>query len=165
MISKQELYRWSVFEKWRLDFPGISVCLFPLIAQRVKRSLPFVFIKYLYHANGIFIPDINLIEKIGRQNVVTNMTIPFQASQSNLAIDGENRYDVDDCGCCSVTGGRSVTSVWWSVDLGKKYPLRKIVIYGRGMTTNLRANSFILDVFFIQDLQFFFLLVLSVLNC
>ena len=63
--------------------------------------------------------------------MVTSMSKVFFGYNSTLAIDGQDRYDLDTCNCCSVTGDKHATSVWWSLDLRKIYPLEEIVFYGR----------------------------------
>ncbi|XP_052791665.1 multiple epidermal growth factor-like domains protein 10 [Mya arenaria] len=44
------------------------------------------------------------------------------------AIDNVIANNTDDCGCCSATASNN----WWQIDLGKKYLIEEIRVYGRG---------------------------------
>jgi hypothetical protein len=70
----------------------------------------------------------NLIEKIKYQ-VRTIMSSEAQNTKSTFAVDGQLGPDPDKCHCCSITNNSPLS--WWLLDLGKRYPLKSIVIYGR----------------------------------
>ena len=50
-------------------------------------------------------------------------------TNSTLAVDGLLGPDPDICHCCSITSNSFLS--WWMLDLGKRYPLNSIIIYGR----------------------------------
>ncbi|XP_060580612.1 multiple epidermal growth factor-like domains protein 11 [Ruditapes philippinarum] len=78
--------------------------------------------------------DLNLIERI-REKVSTSQSSIFypysnpQDFDSSKAIDGVQNYATDTCKCCSVTNGQSPS--WWQIDLGQKYLLGGLQIFGR----------------------------------
>ncbi|XP_060573942.1 multiple epidermal growth factor-like domains protein 6, partial [Ruditapes philippinarum] len=78
--------------------------------------------------------DYNLIERI-RANVTTNQSSTYSPSSnpqdfdSSKAIDGVQNYLVDTCKCCSLTHGALPS--WWQIDLGQKYLLSSLQIFGR----------------------------------
>ncbi|XP_060604514.1 multiple epidermal growth factor-like domains protein 10, partial [Ruditapes philippinarum] len=70
----------------------------------------------------------NLMEMIKYQ-VRTNMSSEAQSTNSSFAVDGQLGPDPDKCQCCSITYNSPLS--WWLLDLGKRYPLKSIIIYGR----------------------------------
>ncbi|XP_060586988.1 protein draper-like isoform X2 [Ruditapes philippinarum] len=78
--------------------------------------------------------DFNLIDRI-RATVTTSQSSIFapinnpQDFNSRKAIDGLQNYSIDHCKCCSVTNGASPS--WWQIDLGQKYLLGGLQIFGR----------------------------------
>lgn len=118
------------------------------IQQHVKCSLSvYKLIRFHSHNNDIFkkidiiifFPhiinlDLNLVRQL--THVVTNQTGVYKTYDSTKAIDGKDRYDVNNCNCCSVTNG-TVPS-WWQIDLREKYLIDTIKIYGGGDTGNLK---------------------------
>ncbi|XP_060589952.1 uncharacterized protein LOC132745148 [Ruditapes philippinarum] len=78
--------------------------------------------------------EFNLIERI-RATVTTSQSSTFHSNNnpqnfnSSKAIDGVQNYSIDTCKCCSVTDGNSPS--WWQIDLGQKYLLGGLQIFGR----------------------------------
>ncbi|XP_053391609.1 tyrosine-protein kinase receptor Tie-1-like [Mercenaria mercenaria] len=72
--------------------------------------------------------DTNLITKL--EGVLkTNMSsVAFNWTSEN-AVDGNVGPDPEQCLCCSGTTYNTIS--WWTVDLGKKYPIEKATIYSR----------------------------------
>jgi hypothetical protein len=48
---------------------------------------------------------------------------------SDKAIDGKIGTNPDICECCS--GTMNSTTSWWTIDLGKIYPLARVIVQGR----------------------------------
>ncbi|XP_060560633.1 protein draper-like [Ruditapes philippinarum] len=70
----------------------------------------------------------NLIRRI-RHQVSTQMSSEAKSTNSTFAVDGQLGPDPDKCQCCSITNNSPLS--WWLLDLGKRYPLKSIVIFGR----------------------------------
>ncbi|XP_053395680.1 cell death abnormality protein 1-like [Mercenaria mercenaria] len=71
---------------------------------------------------------LNLIEAV-KETVHTSMSSTHMNWTSERAIDGEIGPDPVKCQCCSSTKNEQTS--WWRVDLGKKYPINRIEVFGR----------------------------------
>ncbi|XP_060573957.1 protein draper-like isoform X1 [Ruditapes philippinarum] len=59
----------------------------------------------------------------------TDMSSTFLNWTSNLAIDGNIGPKPDGCNCCSGTKNSAIS--WWTVDLGKQYPINSVTVFSR----------------------------------
>ena len=72
--------------------------------------------------------DLNLIRRLGSENVTTNMSVPMWGNtNSTLAIDGDDTPLPHKCKCCSVS---EADQPWWTLDLHKMYPIQRLVFVG-----------------------------------
>jgi hypothetical protein len=94
--------------------------------------------------------DLSLIERI-REKVSTSQSSIFspnsnpQDYDSSKAIDGVQNYSIDTCKCCSVTDG--VPPSWWQIDLGQKYLIGGLQIFGRESS---KMRAFLCEVFLLE---------------
>jgi hypothetical protein len=94
-----------------------------------------IFIDILFairqYVSILIVSEFNLIDRI-KANVTTSQSSIFSPDSnynSRKAIDGKPNYLIDTCKCCSVTNGTSPS--WWQIDLGKKYLIGGLQIFGR----------------------------------
>jgi hypothetical protein len=78
------------------------------------------FIKRVFHSEQ------NILRRL---DVQTDMSSIFLNWTSNLAIDGNIGPKPDVCNCCSGTKNSLIS--WWTVDLGKRYPINSVTVFSR----------------------------------
>jgi hypothetical protein len=66
------------------------------------------------------------------------MSSEAKNTNSAFAVDGKLGPDPDKCQCCSITNNSPLS--WWLLDLGKRYPLKSIIIYGRNKGDFITAH-------------------------
>lgn len=57
------------------------------------------------------------------------MSSTEKSFSSEKAVDGLLGPNPERCNCCSETIYSEIS--WWSVDLGQRYPIQSVQIYGR----------------------------------
>ncbi|XP_053388541.1 uncharacterized protein LOC128551667, partial [Mercenaria mercenaria] len=88
----------------------------------------------------------DLIQEI-KQSVQTSMSskstwnAPQTSWDKDRALDNIDAYNPDTCSCCSGTTGNDTP--WWRINLGKKYLISDIWIYGRSDASHQSTNLYI----------------------
>lgn len=68
----------------------------------------------------------------------------FYNNDARKAIDGITNYTIDTCMCCSVAKRKENENIaWWQIDLGKKYLIDALSIFGRDDLGNKDDSEYI----------------------